>query len=508
MRRPAFPALSNPVRLDIAERPPASARDVMPAIGLAAASIAFAPLLHVASPILAISVEALVGCAIILVAPAYAPSIAIFILFFQNLFISILSSNIPNPSELEFIKGYNFLVCSVMWLATLVLYGLGRRNHSAEINRIMRWGIITLATVMLYFAIGFVQNGLAASIYLRNIVLPLFLFQLSLLTAATYEVRVTPFFVAVGVILILCGYIEFAFRDFWLGVTNGYTFWGLDELKATNSGVWEAQMRATGNVPVELKDRFIFSFLNTPLLEDFGLSKILRIFGPNMSPISFAYGVAFFGLFLFSVGRPLLALAALPLIVLCSVKGALILIIFVCMAWVSTRLLGAVVTLLLGLVALIAYAAAAIYVGLQIGDYHVIGLMGGWNGFLQMPFGRGLGIGGNLSEGFFSIDWSAAQQAGSIDGAAESATGVLLYQMGIAALVPLGFYFAVALKAWRLYASSGMLTQGLASFGVIVVLFNGFFQEEALFAPPALGLLLCLTGLVIGNHIRVQAASN
>ena len=40
----------------------------------------------------------------------------------------------------------------------------------------------------------------------------------------------------------------------------------------------------------------------------------------------------------------------------------------------------------------------------------------------------------------------------------------------------------------------------------MVVLVNGIFQEEALFAPPALGLLLCLTGLVIGNHIRAQTA--
>jgi O-antigen ligase len=82
----------------------------------------------------------------------------------------------------------------------------------------------------------------------------------------------------------------------------------------------------------------------------------------------------------------------------------------------------------------------------------------------------------------------------------------MLFQMGLAALAPLGFCFAMALKAWRLYASSGILAQGLAGFGVIVVLVNGIFQEEALFAPPALGLLLCLTGLVIGNHIRVQAA--
>ena len=494
------------MRLEIAQ-PPALAADVIPAICLAVVSIAFAPILHVSSPILAIGVEASIGLAIVFAAPAYAPSIAIFVLLFQNLFVSILSSYLSSPSELEFVKGYNFLLCSVMWLGTLALYLLRQRNHSAELNRIMWWGIIALATVMLYFVIGFVQNPLAASIYLRNIVLPIFLFQLALLTTSTFEVRITPFLVAIGIALLFCGYLELLFRDFWLEVTNGYTFWHFDELKATHSGVWEAEMRATGNVPVDLKDRFRFSFLNTPLLEDLGLSNILRIFGPNMSPISFGYAVGFFALFLFSVGHPLLAVSALPLLVLCSVKGALIMVLFVGAAWISTRLLGPTVTLILGLLALVIYAIIVIHVGLQIGDYHVIGFMGGWNGFLQNPFGRGLGVGGNLSEGFFSIDWSAAQQAGTVDGAVESATGVLLYQMGIAALVPLGFYFAMALRAWRLYASSGNLTQGLASFGAIVVLFNGFFQEEALFAPPALGLLSCLTGLVLGNHIRTRATS-
>ena len=150
------------------------------------------------------------------------------------------------------------------------------------------------------------------------------------------------------------------------------------------------------------------------------------------------------------------------------------------------------------------YAIAAIRIGLEIGDFHVIGFMGGWDGFLQNPIGRGLGVGGNLSEGYFSIDWNAAQAAGTMDGAVESAVGVLLYQMGIGAVVPLGFFFAMALKAWRLYASSRILIQGLAAFGTMVVLVNGIFQEEALFAPPALGLLLCLTGLVLGHHLRTQ----
>lgn len=490
-----------------AEPSPPAWREPVATLCIAVATIGFAPVLHLANPALAIAVEVLIGIAIVLAVPTYAPAIAIFVLFFQNLFVSMLSPLVPLPSDLDFIKGYNFLVCSVMWLATFALYMLGQRKQSAEVSQIMRWGVVTLAVVSLYFAIGFGQNGQAAAVYLRNIVLPLFLFQLSLLMAATHEVRVTPFLVTLAVILMLCGYIELAFRDLWLAITNGHTFWGFDELKATHSGVWEAEMRATGNVPVDLKDRFSFDFLNTPLLEGFGLSKMLRIHGPNMHPISFAYGLGFLTLFLFSVRRPLLALAALPLLISCSVKGALIVVVFVAAGWISTRLLGAVVTLLLGFVALIAFAVVAIRVGLQIGDYHVIGLMGGLNGFLENPLGRGLGVGGNLSESYFSIDWSAAQAAGTIDGAVESAIGVLLYQMGIAALVPLAFYFAMALKAWRLYASSGYLTQGLAGFGVMVVLLNGLFQEEALFAPLALGLMLSLTGLVIGSHVRTQAVA-
>jgi hypothetical protein len=46
---------------------------------------------------------------------------------------------------------------------------------------------------------------------------------------------------------------------------------------------------------------------------------------------------------------------------------------------------------------------------------------------------------------------------------------------------------------------------------VQLIPFNGIFQEEALFAPPALGLLMCLTGLAIGNAIRasrIEEAAN
>ena len=176
--------LLNPVPIP-GERAAAPIHDVSLTIAVATGSIAFVPLLHVASPILAISVETMVACAIAVAAPAYASSIAIFILFFQNLFVSILSPYIADPSQLEFIKGYNFLSCSVIWLTTLALYGLRLKNYPVEVHRLMAWGMLALGMVGVYFLIGFGQDPVAASVYLRNIVLPLFLFQLSLLTAAT-----------------------------------------------------------------------------------------------------------------------------------------------------------------------------------------------------------------------------------------------------------------------------------------------------------------------------------
>src|SRR6478735_701216 len=122
---------------------PGPLRELIPTVCIAIASIGFATVLHTASPILAITVETLISIAIILAAPTQAPAIAIFVLFFQNLFISILSPLVTAPSDLDFIRGYNFLACSVMWLVTFALYVLGQRNRSAEVNQIMRWGVIT-----------------------------------------------------------------------------------------------------------------------------------------------------------------------------------------------------------------------------------------------------------------------------------------------------------------------------------------------------------------------------
>jgi hypothetical protein len=487
-------------------RPFAALSEVLLPLALGVACVAFAPLLHTLNPALAIVVQALIAFAVALIAPGYTPAVAIFGLVFQNMFVSILSPIITGPSELEFIKGYNFLACAVMWTTIFGGYLLRWRSAPAEVTRLMVGGVVVLAFIGLYFALGFLQEPLAATIYLRNVVFPMLMFQLALLTAALLPAPATRTLVAIGVLAIGCGYLELAFRDVWLQLTNGYTYWRFDEIKAIDSGIWEKEMRQTGRVMVDLMDRFQFDFLNTPLLEGLGLPAFLRVFGPNISPISYAYGLSFFILFLFATRRYLLAICAIPLVIFCGVKGALILMLFVVAGWIGTALIGAVPTMIAGTLAAAVYAVLGIYIGLQIGDYHVIGFMGGWNGFLQAPLGRGIGIGGNLSADFTAVDWSAAQQAGAVEGAVESSVGVLLYQMGIAALVPLTFYAAVALRTWRLYRDSGLLPQGLAAFGLLITLVNGIFQEEALFAPLALAMFMCLAGLAIGHAVRVSTA--
>jgi hypothetical protein len=478
--------------------------DVAVPLVLGMVSIVFAPLLHTVSPVLAIATQSLIAVAIAVLMPGYAVAVAIFTMLFQNIIVSIMAPIIAGPSELEFIKGYNFLCCALMWAAVVVANLARWRSLPPLVLRLMLAGAGVSAVIGVYFLVGLLHEPMSAVIYLRNVIFPMMIFQIALLTSSAQSVRLTRILVVLGVLMIACGYVEFFFRDFWLDITNGHAYWRFEEIKAADSGIWEKEMRATGSVPVDLKDRFKFDFLNTPLLEGLGLDQFLRVFGPNISAISYAYGLAFFILFMCATKRYLIAALAVPLAVLCGVKGGLILMLFVIGGWLGTMLIGAFWTLVGGVIAGLIYAALGIYVGLQIGDYHVIGFMGGWNGFLQWPFGRGLGIGGNLGGDFASIDWSAAQQAGSVDGAVESAVGVLIYQMGIGAIVPLSYYAAIGFLIWQRYRQTMMLPQGLAAFGILITLINGIFQEEALFAPLALGTLLALAGLVLGNAIRAE----
>jgi hypothetical protein len=144
----------------------------------------------------------------------------------------------------------------------------------------------------------------------------------------------------------------------------------------------------------------------------------------------------------------------------------------------------------------------ALWYGLSVDDYHVIGLLGGLNGFLQNPLGHGIGVGGNLSVDVTSTDlekeWNLNQRYGA-EVPLESAIGVLLYQMGVGAT-------AVAYIIWTAFRSSIhhlKSATGLVPLSITVVTVNGLLQEEA-FSPYALGLLAVFAG-VLSRKASIKA---
>jgi len=141
-------------------------------------------------------------------------------------------------------------------------------------------------------------------------------------------------------------------------------------------------------------------------------------------------------------------------------------------------------------------------VGLNIGDFHVIGLMGGIFEFLGNPLGQGIGAGGNLSSEFANIDWPAAQAAGRTPFAVESAVGVLLSQIGVFAIAVIGAYIWIAWRVLLIACKTGNDLHAAAAFGLMTIIATGLFQEEAYFAPLALAMFMALAGMIVGASAR------
>jgi hypothetical protein len=64
----------------------------------------------------------------------------------------------------------------------------------------------------------------------------------------------------------------------------------------------------------------------------------------------------------------------------------------------------------------------------------------------------------------------------------------------------------ISTRLWRLYRLSCDPVFAAAGIAMLTILVNGIFQEEALFAPLALGLLAALSGLLLGSVYRESAA--
>ena len=469
------------------------------------AIVAFPILVHVLSPALAIGVTVIVALGVYLVCPSAMVVSVFFGAMFQNLFVSLASPDLTVGTNFDLARGYNFVLLAMVWGLARVDHLTKNRLVSAEFRRLLLYTDVALSLIGIYLVVGVFGSPTSAFISLRNVATGLLMFQVCLIVARHHPVRVgTVLAIAAGLFLVL-GYFELFYRETWLQWTNGYAFWNLSRANEIAAGLWDQQAKSGGIVVTGLRDSFKITLFNTPLLADLNI-KVERLFGPNMQPISYAYALAFLTLYGLFTQRFVLGFLLAPLLLLANAKGAVIVVLLSTLAWFMSWLFGSRLAFFCLFALLIVYVVVGIFLGLQIGDFHVLGLMGGLYNFLEQPFGHGLGSGGNFDVDFTSLDWSAIQAAGRTPVAIESAIGVLLFQMGIAAFVVLACYVWLAWTVVMMGRQTGHPLQLVAGFSLLVIVFNGFFQEEALFSPLACGVTMALCGLIAGNVLKQKDA--
>lgn len=460
---------------------------------------------HLANQIAAIAACIALSAILAGFAPRAVPLVVIFSYQFQNLFVALVSPQIGSLEQFNTIRAYNFLLTAVVWIVLAAGYWLERPSFDRRMRLLMDVTTAALVLIGCYFVLGLPANPGNALVYLRNIAAPFLLIQIFAVVAYRHQVSVASAAMLVAVLAVVYGYLELFGQAELLRWVNGDTYLAWRIKQEYEAGVWLRELQETGRVMRGYLDTLEIDFLNTPLLLDLGL-RLYRLVGPNFHSISFAYALAVLGAMLCAAGRSWYALLVFPLVLMIGSKGALVFLIFVTgslllLAW-SRHLRR--LWLFAGL--LCAYAAIGITAGIATSDYHVIGFIGGLRGFFSNPIGHGIGAGGNLSLNVSAIDWSRSQWLGHTDVAVESAIGVLLYQMGVAAILIVALLGWVAARLWNLYKRTGERLYAAGALGILVITVNGIFQEEALFAPLALGIMAALAGLLLGRAYRILPA--
>ncbi len=464
-------------------------------------------LLHVASQPAALAVCILMTIVAVRVFEQDAPVYILVANVFSNLFIAFVSPMFSDFTEIEPLKSYSFLT-TIFCYAT-VAYGFltaGAESVSPFVRRMFYASVVVLAVVGVYFALGLAVNYRNSIIYLRNIGLPILIFQTFLIVGVRHRLPLPQIATVLLGLVLFCCYFELIANDTWMNITNGLAYFTLSLAKRLVNVDEIRLIAAEGKVVTNVMDYGRTALFNTTFTNDLGFL-VQRLIGPNFNTISLAYLLAALMAFLLAHGRWGQALLAAPPFIATSAKGPMFLVVGCGLFFVlarRTRRSDFAVQALGAL--LLVYAVAIFQTGYKAGDYHVLGLIGGVNGFLSWPIGHTLGDGGNLSIPDFSkLDWGAFQRAGSASFAVESAFGVLLYQLGFAAAAVLAFYLWIAATSWRLYRATGAPAMAFATGAILICLVNGLFQEDAYFVPLSLPVVMGLAGLSLGAVDRVLA---
>lgn len=461
--------------------------------------------LHIASQAVAV-VFCVAGA--VLIARVFEQDVPIVILvanIFQNIFAALASPQFSDYADIEILKSYSFVTTIVCYL--VVAYGFlsNSSGFSPFVRRMIYASVAVVAVVGVYFALGLAVNPRNATVYFRNIGLPILLFQTFLIISAKRRLALPQITFVLLSLLVACAYFELFWIEGWLSITNGWTYLTLFSAKRLTNPEEIRTAMEKGVVVANVLDYSRATLFNTTLTSDLGI-EVQRLIGPNFNTISFAYLLSILTPFLLAHNYWLIALLAAPLLLATSAKGPIALALGSAVFFYFARRRNSDRPVFGLALVLAVYAALVFDSGFRSGDYHVLGLLGGLNGFLSLPIGHTLGDGGNLSiPDFSTLKWGDFQRAGSASVAVESAFGVLVYQLGVAAAVVIYFYLWIGWIGWRLYRATGAPALAFCASAIFICLVNGLFQEDAYFVPLSLPVLMALAGASLGATDRALA---
>lgn len=421
---------------------------------------------------------------LVISAPQFSLIMTFCAVYLQSLLIAIMMTKSTNEGSFQASQALSLILMMSLSLGSLFIIINKLKIINKRISILFIISLSVIMVIILYSILGANRSSLSSvAAYARlYLLLPFGIFIGFALRERVDRRILLKACIYLSIVSTLIGLIEFLFPIYYYSNINIMQY---------------LNMKYQGSITIRGVDELISmstrSFLN--ISGNYGLDTyLLRPNGPNIHPISYAYCLAFGAIASIIERKWAYVIVILPVIVLVGSKGAMLLVISAIIINFSLKIFRNNIT------GLVFFSMSTLYVGFTLlygaatSDYHYLGLRGSMIGFVEQPWGHGIGIGGNLSDLGRSDarDFMAFRRAGAADFALESGVGVVLYQMGV-----LGFAF---LYLW--YRSARMLigkarhaplSHGnrraciLLGYGFLTILVNSLFQEEGL-SPAALGI--------------------
>jgi hypothetical protein len=122
----------------------------------------------------------------------HVPTIILTLLLSQNLFVSLLSPNFVDINQLDPLKGYSILTIFSIWALMSGSFLRCASRHSPFVRQLFVAATAMIGIISIYFFFGLGVNSRNAIFYMRNLSMPLVLFQVFLVIACRRRLDIFP----------------------------------------------------------------------------------------------------------------------------------------------------------------------------------------------------------------------------------------------------------------------------------------------------------------------------